>query len=145
MGEPHVPEQRDYEVRRGKPPVHRRFKKGQSGNPRLKNWPALLVEALDEPVVLTIERAPRDHQARGGRHSAGNKSTSHSRPPMAQVHGELSGARRAHQREKNRLRSFVIPAQAGINSRDGHRPFAGVRGKWYWRQTAERRGAGPSS
>jgi len=80
MGEPHVPEQRDYEVRRGKPPVHRRFKKGQSGNPRLKNWPALLVGALDEPVVLTIEGAPRDHQARGGRHSAGNKSTSHSRP-----------------------------------------------------------------
>jgi Family of unknown function (DUF5681) len=25
---------RDYEVGRGKPPVHTRFKKGQSGNPR---------------------------------------------------------------------------------------------------------------
>ena len=102
MGEPHVPEQRDYEVRRGKPPVHRRFKKGQSGNPRPKNWPALLVEALNEPVVLTIEGAPRDHQARGGRDSAGNKSTSHSRPPMAQVHrGVIRRPEGAPAREKS--------------------------------------------
>ena len=46
---------RDYEVGRGKPPVHTRFKKGQSGNPRgpcPKNLPALLVAALDEPVVM---------------------------------------------------------------------------------------------
>ena len=62
-------------------------KRAKSGNPRPKNWPALLVEALNEPVVLTIEGAPRDHQVRGGRHSAGNKSTSHSRSPMAQIHG----------------------------------------------------------
>ena len=62
-------------------------KSAKSGNPRPKNWPALLVEALNEPVVLTIEGAPRDHQVRGGRHSAGNKSTSHSRSPMAQIHG----------------------------------------------------------
>jgi hypothetical protein len=27
--------ERDYEVGRGKLPVHRRFKKGQSGNPRV--------------------------------------------------------------------------------------------------------------
>jgi hypothetical protein len=36
---------RDYEVGHGKPPVHRRFKKGQSGNlsgPRPKSLPALL-------------------------------------------------------------------------------------------------------
>ena len=49
---------RDYEVGRGKPPVHSRFKKGQSGNPRgprPKNLPALLVEALNEPVVVTID------------------------------------------------------------------------------------------
>ena len=40
---------RDYAVGRGKPPVHTRFKKGQSGNPRgprPKHLPALLVEAL---------------------------------------------------------------------------------------------------
>jgi hypothetical protein len=49
---------RDYEVGRGKPPVHSRFKKGQSGNPRgprPKNLAALLVAALDEPMVATID------------------------------------------------------------------------------------------
>src|SRR5271169_6280249 len=49
---------RDYEVGRGKPPVHSRFKKGQSGNPRgprPKNLPALLVDALNEKVVVTID------------------------------------------------------------------------------------------
>jgi Family of unknown function (DUF5681) len=37
--------------------VHTRFKKGQSGNPRgprPKNLPALLVEALNDNVVVTI-------------------------------------------------------------------------------------------
>jgi len=49
---------RDYAVGRGKPPVHTRFKKGQSGNPRgprPKNLPALLVAALDKKVVVTID------------------------------------------------------------------------------------------
>ena len=39
---------RDYPVGRSKPPVHTRFKKGQSGNPRgprPKNLPALLIGA----------------------------------------------------------------------------------------------------
>jgi Family of unknown function (DUF5681) len=43
-------------VGRGKLPVHTRFKKGQSGNPRgphPKNLPALLIEALDEPGTAT--------------------------------------------------------------------------------------------
>jgi hypothetical protein len=55
--------QRDYEAGRGKPPVRSRFKKGQSGNPRgsrPKNLPALLVEALDEPVVVTIDGERRE-------------------------------------------------------------------------------------
>jgi len=46
---------RDYEVGRGKPPVHSRFKKGQSGNPRgcpPKNLPALLATALNEKVTV---------------------------------------------------------------------------------------------
>jgi hypothetical protein len=54
---------RGYEVGRGKPPVHTRFKKGQSGNPRgprPKNLPALLVEALDEKVVVTIDGERRE-------------------------------------------------------------------------------------
>ena len=51
-------DKRDYEVGRGKPPVHTRFKKGQSGNPRgphPRNLPALLVDALNEKVVVTID------------------------------------------------------------------------------------------
>ena len=51
-------DKRDFEVGRGKPPVHTRFKKGQSGNPRgprPKNLPALLVDALNEKVVVTID------------------------------------------------------------------------------------------
>jgi hypothetical protein len=54
---------RDYDVGRGKPPVHSRFKKGQSGNPhgpRPKSLPALLVEALNEKVVATIDGARRE-------------------------------------------------------------------------------------
>jgi uncharacterized protein DUF5681 len=46
----------EYRVGRGKPPLHSRFKKGQSGNPRgprAKNLPALLVRALGEPVIVT--------------------------------------------------------------------------------------------
>jgi hypothetical protein len=52
----------EYRVGRGKPPLHTRFKKGQSGNPRgprRKNLPALLVAALDEPVVVTTNGASR--------------------------------------------------------------------------------------
>ena len=48
----------EYEIGYGKPPVGRRFRKGQSGNPRGprgKNLPALLVAALDEPVYVTID------------------------------------------------------------------------------------------
>jgi hypothetical protein len=33
-GYPKPENKRDYPVGRGKPPVHTRFKKGQSGNPR---------------------------------------------------------------------------------------------------------------
>ncbi len=48
----------DYEIGYGKPPIGRRFQKGQSGNPlgpRKKTLSALLVAALDEPVSLTTE------------------------------------------------------------------------------------------
>ena len=48
----------DYEVGYKKPPVHTRFQKGQSGNPRgrprgSKNLSTLLIEALDQLVVVT--------------------------------------------------------------------------------------------
>src|SRR5262245_66613167 len=47
----------DDEVGYGKPPRHRRFEPGRSGNPRgrppmTKNLSSLLKKALDEPVVV---------------------------------------------------------------------------------------------
>ena len=47
---------REYAVNYRKPPLHTRFKKGQSGNPRgrpAKHLPALLIAALNEPVYVT--------------------------------------------------------------------------------------------
>ncbi len=52
----------DYKVGPGKPPLHTRFRKGQSGNPggrSQKNLPALLVDALNEPVFVTIAGSRR--------------------------------------------------------------------------------------
>jgi uncharacterized protein (UPF0216 family) len=51
-------EEPGYKVGYKKPPLHTRFRKGQSGNPRgrpcgSKNFSTLLAEALNEPVVIT--------------------------------------------------------------------------------------------
>ena len=49
---------REYANNYRKPPLHTRFKKGQSGNPRgrpKKTLPALLLAALNEPVFVTID------------------------------------------------------------------------------------------
>jgi hypothetical protein len=49
---------REYAANYRKPPLHTRFKKGQSGNPRgrpKKTLPALLLAALNEPVFVTID------------------------------------------------------------------------------------------
>src|SRR5438445_1275113 len=48
----------DYRVGPGRPPLHSRFRKGQSGNPggrSAKSLPALLADALNEMVVVTID------------------------------------------------------------------------------------------
>jgi Family of unknown function (DUF5681) len=48
--------EREYAANYRKPPVHTRFKKGQSGNPRgrpAKNLAALLATALNEKVTIT--------------------------------------------------------------------------------------------
>jgi len=49
---------RDYKVGYKRPPLHTRFKKGQSGNPRgrprgAKNFSYVLNDALDQRVVVT--------------------------------------------------------------------------------------------
>ena len=54
----------EYKVGRGRPPLHTRFKKGQSGNPRgprprPKNLPALLAAALNEPVAVSAGGDPQ--------------------------------------------------------------------------------------
>ena len=51
-------EKSDYKVGYKRPPLHTRFQKGQSGNPRgrpkgSKNFSTLLAEALNEPVIVT--------------------------------------------------------------------------------------------
>jgi Family of unknown function (DUF5681) len=48
----------DYKVGSGRPRLHTRFKKGQSGNPdgrSAKNLRALLADALNERVFVTID------------------------------------------------------------------------------------------
>ena len=54
----------DYKVGYKKPPLHTRFQKGQSGNPRgrprgSKNLSTLLTDALNEPVVVTEDGKKR--------------------------------------------------------------------------------------
>src|ERR1700730_11506990 len=47
-----------YQVGPGRPPLHTRFKKGESGSPggrSAKSLPALLADALNETVVVTID------------------------------------------------------------------------------------------
>jgi Family of unknown function (DUF5681) len=51
-----------YKVGPGRPPLHTRFKKGQSGNSggrSAKTLPALLADALNETIVVTIDRRRR--------------------------------------------------------------------------------------
>src|SRR5271156_5322507 len=51
-------DENDYKVGPGKPPLHTRFKKGQSGNPggrSTKSLATLLADALNEKVYVTID------------------------------------------------------------------------------------------
>jgi Family of unknown function (DUF5681) len=51
-------DEHDYKVGPGRPPLHTRFRKGQSGNPggrSKKSLPALLAHALNAPVYVTVD------------------------------------------------------------------------------------------
>ena len=51
-------DQDDYKVGPGRPPLHTRFRKGQSGNPggrSKKKLHALLADALNEPAFVTVD------------------------------------------------------------------------------------------
>ena len=55
-------DEHDYKVGPGRPPLNTRFTKGQSGNPggrSKKQLSALLTDALNEPVFVTIDGARR--------------------------------------------------------------------------------------
>ena len=73
-------DEHDYRVGPGRPPLHTRFRKGQSGNPggrSKKNLPALLADALNEPVFVTIDGERRQITKREAVvHQLVNKSTS---------------------------------------------------------------------
>ena len=72
-------DEHDYKVGPGKPPLNTRFKKGQSGNPggrRKKQLPALLADALNETVFVTIDGERREITKREAIvHQLVNKST----------------------------------------------------------------------
>ena len=72
-------DEHDYKVGPGRPPLHTRFRKGQSGNPggrRKKNMPALLADALNETVSVTIDGEQRQITKREAVvHQLVNKST----------------------------------------------------------------------
>jgi len=74
-----VDDEHDYKVGPGRPPLHTRYRKGQSGNPggrRKKNLPAILADALDEPVFVTIDGERRQITKREAVvHQLVNKST----------------------------------------------------------------------
>ena len=123
--------QREYAANYCKPPVHTRFKKGQSGNPRgrpAKNLPALLAAALNEKVTVTENgKTPSDHQALGGDRPARQQIS------RGRVAGHQDADRHAarHRKESRaaRCRKISIQRCRHRRSRDRASPYRSRRGR----------------
>ena len=85
----------DYTVSPGKPPLHTRFKKEQSGNPggrSARSLPALLADALNETVVVMIDGRRRKITKR---EAIVTQMVDKSRAPRPDPHRDPLGARRS--------------------------------------------------
>ena len=99
----------DYKVGYKRPPLHTRFRKGQSGNLRgrprgSKNFSTLLAEALNEPVVVTEDgRRRRISKRELGLKQLANK--------FAKAEAQATKISLALKLERERLAAAAPPAE----------------------------------
>ncbi len=124
----------DYKVGPGRPPLHTRFKKGQSGNPggrSAKSLPALLADALNETVVVTIDE--RGGKITKRKRSSRRWSTNRRAPSARDQHAEIrvaaaaadpAGARRT---QGDRGPRITLPAPCSTRLGSKRRRKSGLR------------------
>ena len=102
----------EYKVGRGRPPLHTRFKKGQSGNRAARPAPEKPAGAARPRAERAGgrhrgRREPTDHQARGGHRSAGRQIDRRrsARDQDADRHAEGHRKARRQARRRRRFRS----------------------------------------
>ena len=116
-------DQDDYKVRPGRPPLHTRFQKGQSGNPggrSQKKLHALLADALNEPAFVTIDGERRKITKREAVvHQLVNKSaTADLRATKNAVRRDQGGRAEG---QRHLVHARTSPARCG--GRGGHAKF----------------------
>ena len=111
-----------YQVGPDRPPLHSRFRKGQSGNPggrSTKSLPALLADALNETVSVTIDGRRRTNPAGWPRRTRRSCSTS-----------SRGCSGRSYRRSKKRRRPLILGVHlsfmAGTMPRQSGSAFASV-------------------
>jgi hypothetical protein len=135
----------DYDIGYGKPPRHRGFQKGRSGNPKgrpkgSKNFATLLAEALDEKVQVTEDGKRRRVTKRElVIKQLVNKSASADLRAIKQLTDIVQGVeRRAGASEAPPVAARLHRGRRGGDG-DLHRSSAAILGRG---ASAERRGAG---